>query len=188
MRRRCPSRPSLNRLRSYDGCFAQILSWQRDSMAHAALRSHRLRRLGSNHRNIDERFAWNARVVTNAANPFDTPEQVVIRKLVYRIDGIPHSQMVNRIESRHAVARPGGSGIHDLQIALIHLHLILLKQPVFANNSASDTSTPARADACNACTKRSVHHAPVGSSPLVWPRHAHRLKPTGTCAAHSKGY
>jgi hypothetical protein len=40
------------------------------------------------------RFARNARVIANAANPFDTPRQVVVRELIYCINRIPHPQII----------------------------------------------------------------------------------------------
>ena len=35
--------------------------------------------------NVDERFAWNTRIIRNAANPIDSPELGVIRK---GVDGV----------------------------------------------------------------------------------------------------
>ena len=44
--------------------------------------------------NIDSRFARNALVIANAAGPFDTPRQVVVRELIYCINRIPHPQII----------------------------------------------------------------------------------------------
>src|SRR5271165_6418195 len=73
-----------------DGRFAQIASWQYCSMAWPTLLDCRLRELRRNHcatagrvllafgelrqTNIDLGLAGNARIVANAADPFDTPE------------------------------------------------------------------------------------------------------------------
>jgi hypothetical protein len=44
--------------------------------------------------NIDSRFARNARVIAKAADPFDTPRQVVVRELIYCINRVPHPQII----------------------------------------------------------------------------------------------
>jgi len=40
------------------------------------------------------RVARNARIVTNAADPFDSPEQGITGEVVNRIDGIHHPQII----------------------------------------------------------------------------------------------
>ena len=44
--------------------------------------------------NADLWVARNARIVTNAADPFDSPEQGITGEVVNRIDGIHHPQII----------------------------------------------------------------------------------------------
>jgi hypothetical protein len=37
---------------------------------------------------------WVARIVTNAADPFDSPEQSITGEVVNRVDGIHHPQII----------------------------------------------------------------------------------------------
>jgi hypothetical protein len=43
---------------------------------------------------VDFWIARNARAVTNPADPFDSPEEIVIRKGVDRVNGVAHWQMI----------------------------------------------------------------------------------------------
>jgi hypothetical protein len=47
--------------------------------------------------NIDSRFARNARVIAKAADPFDTPKQVVVRELIYCINRVRLSPFANNV-------------------------------------------------------------------------------------------
>ena len=40
--------------------------------------------------NVDERFAWNTRIIRNPANPIDSPELGVIRKGVDGVNSFSH--------------------------------------------------------------------------------------------------
>ena len=49
--------------------------------------------------NVDERFAWNTRIIRNAANPIDSPELGVIRKGVDGVNSFSHWPIIT--DSRH---------------------------------------------------------------------------------------
>src|SRR6202035_5823361 len=49
--------------------------------------------------NIDLGLAGNARIVANAANPFDTPEQIVIRERINCVNSLAHWQIITESES-----------------------------------------------------------------------------------------
>ena len=49
--------------------------------------------------NIDLGLAGNARIVANAAHPFDTPEQIVIRERINCVNSLAHSQIITESES-----------------------------------------------------------------------------------------
>jgi hypothetical protein len=49
--------------------------------------------------NVDERFAWNTRIIRNAANPIDSPELGVIRKGVDGVNSFSHWPIITN--SRH---------------------------------------------------------------------------------------
>src|SRR5689334_7776769 len=92
-------------------------------------------------------------MVTNAADPFDSPEQGITGEVVHRIDGTHHPQLIaesmslkGAFDTRHVGPKPApatkfpGTGLRcHLHIALPGLHLILRHQPAFANNVAFDT-------------------------------------------------
>ena len=48
---------------------------------------------------VDERFAWNTRIIRNAANPIDSPELGVIRKGVDGVNSFSHWPIIT--DSRH---------------------------------------------------------------------------------------
>ena len=49
--------------------------------------------------NVDERFAWNTRIILNAANPINSPELGVIRKGVDGVNSFSHWPIIT--DSRH---------------------------------------------------------------------------------------
>src|SRR5208283_2685545 len=49
--------------------------------------------------NIDLGLAGNARIVANAADPFDTPEQIVIRERINCVNSLAHWQIITESES-----------------------------------------------------------------------------------------
>src|SRR6266478_1572466 len=140
-----------------DGRFAQIASWQYCSMAWPTLVDCRLRELRRNHcatagrvllafgelrqTNIDLGLAGNARIVANAADPFDTPEQIVIRERSNCVNSLAHWQIITESES---IKEPRGRSRSQSysQIALLHSHLFLHDQLTFADISGTDTSRP----------------------------------------------
>src|SRR6266404_1942678 len=137
-----------------DGRFAQIASWQYCSMAWPTLLDCRLRELRRNHcatagrvllafgelrqTNIDLGLAGNARIVANAADPFDTPEQIVIRERINCVKSLAHWQIITESES---IKEPRGRSRSQSysQIALLHSHLFLHDQLTFADISGTDT-------------------------------------------------
>jgi hypothetical protein len=50
--------------------------------------------------NIDQRVGWNAGVVTNTADPFDSPEQVIIWKVVNCVNRLPHWPIITKLFGR----------------------------------------------------------------------------------------
>jgi hypothetical protein len=60
--------------------------------------------------NIDSRVGWNARVVTNTADPFDSPKQIVIRK---GVDG------VNGFSQARSLAIPEAQGLRSNKSTVI---------------------------------------------------------------------
>src|SRR5271166_2556873 len=103
-----------------DGRFAQIASWQYCSMAWPTLLDCRLRELRR-----------------NAADPFDTPEQIVIRERINCVNSLAHWQIITESES---VKEPRGRSRSQSysQIALLHSHLFLHDQLTFADISGTD--------------------------------------------------
>src|SRR5271165_6207781 len=49
--------------------------------------------------NIDLGLAGNARIVANATDPFDTPEQIVIRERINCVNSLSHWQIITESES-----------------------------------------------------------------------------------------
>src|SRR5215471_20702214 len=47
--------------------------------------------------NIDQRVGWNAGVVTNTADPFDSPEQVIIWKVVNCVNHLAHLPIITNL-------------------------------------------------------------------------------------------
>ena len=90
--------------------------------------------------NIDLGLAGNARIVANAADPFDTPEQIVIRERINCVNSLAHWQIITESES---IKEPRGRSRSQSysQIALLHSHLFLHDQLTFADISRTDTST-----------------------------------------------
>src|SRR6202011_3052253 len=74
--------------------------------------------------NIDLGLAGNARIVANAADPFDTPEQIVIRERINCVNSLAHWQIITESES---IKEPRGRSRSQSysQIALLHSHLFL---------------------------------------------------------------
>src|SRR5258705_6188315 len=91
--------------------------------------------------NIDLGLAGNARIVANAADPFDTPEQIVIRERSNCVNSLAHWQIITESES---IKEPRGRSRSQSysQIALLHSHLFLHDQLTFADISGTDTSRP----------------------------------------------
>ena len=89
--------------------------------------------------NIDLGLAGNARIVANAADPFDTPEQIVIRERINCVNSLAHWQIITESES---IKEPRGRSHSQSysQIALLHSHLFLHDQLTFADISGTDTS------------------------------------------------
>jgi hypothetical protein len=89
--------------------------------------------------NIDLGLAGNARIVANAADPFDTPEQIVIRERINCVNSLAHWQIITESES---IKEPRGRSRSQSysQIALLHSHLFLHDQLTFADISGNDTS------------------------------------------------
>src|SRR6266481_2189199 len=83
--------------------------------------------------------AGNARIVANAADPFDTPEQIVIRERINCVNSLAHWQIITESES---IKEPRGRSRSQSysQIALLHSHLFLHDQLTFADISGTDTS------------------------------------------------
>src|SRR6202022_3858991 len=90
--------------------------------------------------NIDLGLAGNARIVANAADPFDTPEQIVIRERINCVNSLAHWQIITESES---IKEPRGRSRSQSysQIALLHSHLFLHDQLTFADISGTDTWT-----------------------------------------------
>jgi hypothetical protein len=88
--------------------------------------------------NIDLGLAGNARIVANAADPFDTPEQIVIRERSNCVNSLAHWQIITESES---IKEPRGRSRSQSysQIALLHSHLFLHDQLTFADISGTDT-------------------------------------------------
>src|SRR5271165_3921790 len=91
--------------------------------------------------NIDLGLAGNARIVANAADPFDTPEQIVIRERINCVNSLAHWQITTESES---IKEPRGRSRSQSysQIALLHSHLFLHDQLTFADISGTDTISP----------------------------------------------
>src|SRR5271165_1007506 len=89
--------------------------------------------------NIDLGLGGNARIVANAADPFDTPEQIVIRERINCVNSLAHWQIITESES---IKEPRGRSRSQSysQIALLHSHLFLHDQLTFADISGTDTS------------------------------------------------
>src|SRR6202035_5566758 len=81
--------------------------------------------------------AGNARIVANAADPFDTPEQIVIRERINCVNSLAHWQIITESES---IKEPRGRSRSQSysQIALLHSHLFLYDQLTFADISGTD--------------------------------------------------
>src|SRR4029077_6039773 len=90
--------------------------------------------------NIDLGLAGNARIVANAADPFDTPEQIVIRERINCVKSLAHWQIITESES---IKEPRGRSRSQnySQIALLHSHLFLHDQLTFADISGTDNSS-----------------------------------------------
>jgi hypothetical protein len=90
--------------------------------------------------NIDLGLAGNARIVANAADPFDTPEQIVIRERINCVNSLAHWQIITESES---IKEPRGRSHSQSysQIALLHSHLFLHDQLTFADTSGTDIFT-----------------------------------------------
>jgi len=88
--------------------------------------------------NIDLGLAGNARIVANAADPFDTPEQIVIRERINCVNSLAHWQIITESES---IKEPRGRSRSQSysQIALLHSHLFLHDQLTFADISGTDS-------------------------------------------------
>jgi hypothetical protein len=46
---------------------------------------------------FEQRAGWNAGVVTNTADPFDCPEQVIIRKVVKCVNNLAHLPIITNL-------------------------------------------------------------------------------------------
>src|ERR1700682_6099340 len=92
--------------------------------------------------NIDLGLAGNARIVANAADPFDTPEQMVIRERINYGNSWAHWQIITESES---IKDPRGRSRSQSysQIALLHSHLFLHGHLTFADISGTDTMVQA---------------------------------------------
>src|ERR1700704_5812884 len=117
--------------------------------------------------NIDLGLAGNARIVANAADPFDTPEQIVIRERINCVNSLAHWQIITESES---IKEPRGRSHSQSysQIALLHSHLFLHDQLTFADISGTDISdqllgTPLAFDLLNPVNERSLTNAMLGS-------------------------
>ena len=88
--------------------------------------------------NIDLGLAGNARIVANAADPFDTPELIVIRERINCVNSLAHWQIITESES---IKEPRGRSRSQSysQIALLHSHLFLHDQLTFADISGTDS-------------------------------------------------
>jgi hypothetical protein len=88
--------------------------------------------------NIDLGLAGNARLVANAADPFDTPEQIVIRERINCVKSLAHWQIITESES---IKEPRGRSRYQSysQKALLHSHLFLHDQLTLADISGTDT-------------------------------------------------
>src|SRR6202011_5580368 len=96
--------------------------------------------------NIDLGLAGNARIVANAADPFDTPELIVIRERINCVNSLAHWQIITESES---IKEPRGRSRSQSysQIALLHSHLFLHDQLTFADISGTDSFSAADAEA-----------------------------------------
>src|SRR5271167_4839890 len=105
---------------------------------------------------LDLRLAGNARIVANAADPFDTPEQIDIRERINCVNSLAHWQIITESES---IKEPRGRSRSQSysQIALLHSHLFLHDQLTFADISGTDS-----------CRSRECRHVP-SSSPTGHP-------------------
>src|SRR5258705_6496103 len=81
--------------------------------------------------------AGSARIVPNAADPFDTPEQIVIRERINCVNSLAHWQIITESES---IKEPRGRSRSQSysQKALLHSHLFLHDQLTFADISGTD--------------------------------------------------
>ena len=71
--------------------------------------------------NIDLGLAGNARIVANAADPFDAPEQIVIRERINCVNTLAHWQIITESESIKESRGRSRSQSYS-QIALLHSH------------------------------------------------------------------
>ena len=73
----------------------------------------------------------------NAVDPFDTPEQIVIRERINCVNSLAHWQIITESES---IKEPRGRSRSQSysQIALLHSHLFLHDQLTFADISGTD--------------------------------------------------
>src|SRR5258705_705524 len=87
--------------------------------------------------NIDLGLVGSVRIVANAADPFDTPEQIVIRERINCVNSLAHWQIITESES---IKEPRGRSRSQSysQIALLHSHLFLHDQLTFADISGTD--------------------------------------------------
>jgi hypothetical protein len=61
----------------------------------------------------DHRFAWNTRIVRNAANPIDSPQIIIVRKGVDGVNSFPH-----RVDDNQLVTPSQTGYFQDLQISV----------------------------------------------------------------------
>src|ERR1700737_3158638 len=87
--------------------------------------------------NIDLGLAGNARIVANAADPFDTPEQILIRERINCVNSLAHWQIITESEKNKEPRGRSRSQSYS-QIALLHSHLFLHDQLTFADISGTD--------------------------------------------------
>src|SRR6266481_5257589 len=100
--------------------------------------SRKAQRLHSRVSDCTCRFTERALARRRAADPFDTPEQIVIRERINCVNSLAHWQIITESES---IKEPRGRSRSQSysQIALLHSHLFLHDQLTFADISGTDS-------------------------------------------------
>ena len=86
-------------------------------------------------------LAGNARIVANAAEPFDPPEQIVIRESIDCVNRLAHWQIITKSEGIEEF-RGRSRSQTPFANSIATFAFILHDQPVFADISGTDNNRP----------------------------------------------